>query len=189
MSAPAAASLDLWLFVRCHDRLLAFAADWIERVLLPEDVPPVRPAAAMGLAQTAASAACLGSIELDGVAYPAWDLGLLLGLPAVAKAWILLRLPRLQGTLPLALRTDECLHIGPLPARQTSRLPPGIVGTRPRAYRCAFTAAVLRAKQRPETPVGLEIDLGGLWTDDELSVAEELRRRSQDGQEGRHVPA
>ena len=167
-----AAESGLWLYVRGLERLMAMPAEVVERALLvdeaPEpDWPEPRP--------IEAPHGCLGRLVVRGAAYGAWDLGRLLGGEAAHRSWILLRLPRGGQTYPVALRADECLHVGALPPGRRLELPPGTLRGRA-VFRAAFPAAEARGAHGRGALVGFEMDPGALFGDDELEITRALAR-------------
>jgi hypothetical protein len=159
---PAAAGLHL--FVACGPFAVALDADHVERLLLPDEPclvdsdpvpwPPAR----------------LGLLEAGGEPRTAWDLGLLLGLPAQDAAWVLLR--GNGAASGSALRTGPCLSVGPLPASGMVPLPAALCRSRPGVFRAAFAARP--HGRRLLGPVGLVLDLGRLWSDEEKAYAASL---------------
>jgi hypothetical protein len=162
VNAAAMVDLGLWLYVRCADRILGIDAGTVERALLLDEVDPPASAALADLDAPGG----LGCLDVRGVRYGAWDLGLVLGGAPARRAWILLHATFPEGPLPLALRTDECLHVGPPPRGRRLPLPPGAVGRRA-AWRSVFAAARVPALHAEPGAVAYEIDLARLWTDDE----------------------
>lgn len=174
-AAPVALDLGLWLYLRCAERLLAVEAGSVERALLLDEVPAPDWPDTFGV--TDAPPGCLGVLDVRGAAYGAWDLGTLLGSDPARRAWILLQ-PAFEGApLPLAVRTDECVHVGPPPRGPRLTLPPGALGRRS-AWRTVFAAARVPALHAPAASVGYELDLAQLWSRDERGITRELLRRA-----------
>ena len=71
-----------------------------------------------------------------------WDLGKLLGMPPVAQAWVLMRIPSRTGDIPVALRTGACLVVQPV--GRLTPLPAGLFQARPGAIPAAFDARAVR---------------------------------------------
>jgi hypothetical protein len=169
--APAPSSLMVFALV--SPWVFALPAASVERLILPEEGRLEEDDAAVG--------AGLGLLRVGRVSYAAFDLGLLLGLPAQSEAWILLRLPGPQGPLPLALRTGPCLSAGPLPRATMAGLPEALLRARPRLFAGAFPAPQRARAGRDMGAIGLALDLGHLWTEAELLEAEgRLRAASVD---------
>jgi hypothetical protein len=169
-----AAPQALWLYVRCGDRLLAASTEHVERALLVGEAAAPRPAAELGL--TGVPRACLGILDVGGAAHAAWDLGLLLGMAPARRAWVLVRLPGMEGPTALALRTDECVHVGP-PRIDTLALPLGALRAHG-AVRAAFATAGDHALQTGSAPVGYWVDLDALWSGNERHLSRELLQRA-----------
>jgi hypothetical protein len=168
-----ATEAGLWLYIRGLHQLMAMPADLVERALLVDEAPPPQWPEAIGPA--IAPAGCVGRLSIRGSAYGAWDLGLLLGGEAARRSWILLRLPHAGAAVPVALRTDECLHVGVLPRLRRLELPAGVLPER-RLFRAAFPAADAGGARGSASLVGLEMDLGSLLSDYELEFTNELVR-------------
>ena len=160
-------STGLWLYLRCDDRLLAIAAESIQRALLVEEAPPPQ------LPPLGAPSGCLGLLQMHGDRHVAWDLGVLLGLSPARRAWILLRAPHEEGPLAVALRTDDCLHVGAFPHAAALPLPAGILRLRP-VFPRAFPVSDVPALHGAPTPVGFELDLDRLWTEEERTAMRDL---------------
>jgi hypothetical protein len=173
-AAPALVSdLGLWLYVRGADRLLAIDAGGIERALLLDEAPAVESPALLGMADAPAS--CLGVLLVRGCAHPAWDLGVMLGGAPSRRAWILFEAGLAHETLPVALRTDECLHVGRPPAGRRLALPAGVLGRR-RACRSAFVATRVAGLHAEAGAVGYDLDVRGLLDRSERERSLELVR-------------
>jgi hypothetical protein len=136
--------------------------------------PPQRPDA---FGMHGPPAGCLGVLTVRGTRYGAWDLGGLLGTEPARRAWILLQPALADGVLPLALRTDECVHVGPPPHGRRLPLPPGAVGRRS-ACRSVFAAVRVPALHASAGSVGYELDLASLWSDGECEATRDLLRRA-----------
>jgi hypothetical protein len=172
-AAPVATETGLWLYVRGLHRLMAMPASIVERALLVDETPGPSWPPAIGPA--IAPPGCLGRLAVRGVSYGAWDLGRLLGSEEARRSWILLRLPHGEERLPIALRTDECLHVGVLPRVRRLEIPPGVHRGRT-VFRAAFPAADAGGAKGSGALVGFEMELGGLFTDYELEFTSELLR-------------
>jgi hypothetical protein len=168
----------LWLYVRCDEHLFAIAAEPIERALLVDEAPP--PQLALGV-----PTGCLGLLEAHGARYVAWDLGQLLGLAPSRRAWILLHVPHVDGPQALALRTDDCLHVGLFPHAEAIAIATGVIRTRP-AFPRAFPTSAVRALHGAAA-VGFELDLARLWTDDERARTHDLHQPADGGARSEHV--
>jgi hypothetical protein len=173
------AASGLRLYVRCHDRLLAIEASSIERVLLVDEAPDVSPPVTFGVSFRAPLAA-LGVLALAGTAWAAWDLGLLLGEQPAERAWILSRV----GPLPLALRTDRCLHVSAAAPSRRMALPAGIFRARPGLVRAAFAASSLRIAGLEQAPIGLDVDVARLLTPEERVFSQEVLERAREAEDG-----
>lgn len=114
-----AAASGLCLLVRCHDWVVALAADRVERVAARADLPSPR------AHRVAEAPAALGGLtpRAEDVPHAAWDLGRLLGLGDVAGGWVLLRLPFDGRRLPVALRTGACLGVHTVPPHALRPVP------------------------------------------------------------------
>lgn len=163
-ASPDSAASRLVVYVLCAPWILALPASPVERLLLPEEGRLEE----SGIRERGAA---LGLFRVGRVRYAAWDLGLLLGLPAQSEAWMLLRLPGPQGPLPLALRTGACLSAGPLPSA-LGLLPPLLFRARPRLFAGAFPAVQRGRAGRAASAIGLALDLDHLWTEAEKAEAE-----------------
>jgi hypothetical protein len=100
--------------------------------------------------------------------YAAWDLGRMLGLSPLAAAWVLVRVPFLGGTVPMALRTGPCLAVQAL--RASAALPLGAFRGRRQALARAFLSTDV-AVDLKDSPVGLLVNLTKLWTPSELEAS------------------
>jgi hypothetical protein len=169
---------ELRLLVRCHEHVIAVGAAWVERILLSDEVAPPTPAAALG-ASAHVPRACLGVLTASGATWAAWDLAELLERPPVGAAYLLLQRPYEGGLLRLALRTDRCLHVGPLPAARGLAIAPGAARARRGLMRAAFAVAPLKLRQHRGGDVGLDLDLRYLWSDEELELARDLLSRAE----------
>jgi hypothetical protein len=173
-AARVATEAGLWLYVRGLHRLMAMPADAVERALLVDETPGPSWPPAIGPA--IAPPGCLGRLTVRGTAYGAWDLGRLLGSEEARRSWILLRLLHGEERLPVALRTDECVHVGVLPRLRRLELPAGVHRGRS-VFRAAFPIADAGGGRSSGDLVGLEMDLGRLFTDYELLFTSELLRQ------------
>lgn len=158
----------LHLFVACGPWVLALRADAVERLVLPEE------ARLLDLAPSDGPPASLGRLEAGGLAYAAFDLGLLLGLAAQSEAWVLLSLCRPAGPLPLALRTGACLSVASLPEPR-SALPEAVMRTRAGLFTSAFRPTRLRHGRGESAAAGLVLDLTRLLSDEEAAFADSAR--------------
>jgi hypothetical protein len=164
---PGPVAAGLRLYVSGGALLFALPAEPVERLLLADE------ARLTGGADPRPPAS-LGVLAVGRLAYSAWDLSLLLGRVPQPEAWVLLRLPRAGGPLPLALRTGACVAVRPLPPR-VYPLPAGLGRVRPRLFDAAFPVSGL-GRVRGAAGVGLSLQLKQLWREDELVHAEaELR--------------
>jgi hypothetical protein len=150
----------LRVFVHCAPWVLALPAERVERLLLADEVYLDR-------GDCVDAAAALGIVRIGRAAYPAWDLGLLLGMPPQREAWMLLAVPFSSGTVPLALRTGACLSAAALPASALKALPPALYRDRPGLVTSAFATALLRLGGRSVGPIGLVLEPGRLLTEEQ----------------------
>jgi hypothetical protein len=170
VAGSAAIEAPLRLFVRCAPWIVAFRAEGVERLLLPQegqlfdvDLRPGPPAS-------------LGVLEVGGRHYSAWDLGALLGLSPKTEAFVLVRSAPDEGLPPLALRTGACLSVAPLPPRSLEPLPPAFFRSRPGAVAAAFSASALQREGDGLGTMGLALELGPLWSEAEFAHAEAVVR-------------
>jgi hypothetical protein len=157
---PAAA--ELLLVARAAGRLVALDAGLVERTVdaaegaaepLPhEDLPP----------------GGLVALTLDGERCAGWDLGALLGATPATRAWILLRFRAGGQVLPLALGVAACLSVArAVPGAQLA-LPAGALPRRPGALARVLPTAGMGGAPRDAAPLCFALDLGALWSADEL---------------------
>jgi hypothetical protein len=166
-AAAEAAAPALRVFVQCQPWVLALAAERVERLLLPEEVYLDR-------GDGVDAAAALGVVRVGSAAYPAWDLGLLLGLGPQREAWTLLTVPAPSGLLPLALRTGACLSALALAADALHFLPPALSRERPGLVTGAFATTPLRLAGRRVGPIGLALDVAKLLSDEQKAASAAL---------------
>ena len=108
--------------------------------------------------------ALLGTVELRGEAFVAWDLARLLALPPDdGTAWVALSVQTAQGPLRLALRLARCLSV--LPVRLAVALPPALFRRRCGAIGGTFLVPRPHAEF---SPLGLLLDPARLLSEDEL---------------------
>ena len=123
----------------------------------------------------------MGKARVGGQLWPAWDLGLLLGLGSQETALVLLRVPWRRTTVAVALRTGPCLAVQRVP--QTWPLPARVFGDRPGAVSSAFEAAALG---RPhEAVMGYLVEPCSLWTDAELAASAAAGQQEKPPAQGR----
>jgi hypothetical protein len=176
-AAARAESSPLQVFVACAPWVIALPTASVERLLLAEEAP------LQSIVPTSEAPAHLGLLASGRVVYSAWDLGTLLDLSAQSEAWVLLRIPRPGGPLPIALRTGACLSTGPLPASSLAILPSTLASERPGVLSAAFQVPNAGRSHPGAAPVGLALELTRLWSEAELVAAEEaLRARDTDAQ-------
>jgi hypothetical protein len=154
--------VSLLLFTLCPPWLLALPAASVVRLLSPEEAT----LAEGGLLQRPSAA--LGTLHSREGAYPALDLGRLLGLGDQRAAWVVLALSS-ETTVAAALRTGACPSVASLPGGSTTPLPAGLCPSRPGALRAAFPAGAGPRLPAGATvaPVGLVLDLDSLLRADE----------------------
>ena len=112
----------LFLFVRCHEWLVALDGYWIDRMVLASELP----AAEAGETNLSGPLApgLVGKLMIDGHAWPAWDLGLILDMDPLESAWVLMRCGLAEGEkVAVALRVGSCISFGPLDPKQRTPLP------------------------------------------------------------------
>jgi hypothetical protein len=154
--------VSLLLFTLCPPWLLALPAGSVVRLLSPEEAT----LAEGGLLPRPSAA--LGMLHSREGAYPALDLGRLLGLGDQRAAWVVLALSS-ETTVAAALRTGACPSVAALPGGSTTPLPAGLCPSRPGALAAAFSASAgPRLPARAAiAPVGLVLDLDSLLRADE----------------------
>jgi hypothetical protein len=158
-AASADSASALRVFVHCVPWVLALPAERVERLLLRDEVYLDR-------SEGVNAAAALGVVRIGPSVYPAWDLGLLLGLPPQRDAWVLLHVPFSPAPLPLALRTGPCLSAAVLPTTALYTLPPALYRERPGLVTGAFATTLLRLAGRSVGPVGLALDVEKLLSEE-----------------------
>lgn len=149
------------VLLRCPPHLFALDSGAVERLLLTEEAR----------FEEAPQGAGPSRAYVSGLAWAAWDLGLLLGAARQSAALVLLRQPRTKSGAGVALRTGPCIAVKRLPA--TLPLPRGIFAGRPGAVTRCFEAAAALGKP-DEALLGYLLDPEGLWTEAELSASEAL---------------
>jgi hypothetical protein len=165
-SAEASAS-GLRVFVHCPPWVLAISAERVERLLLRDEVYLDR-------REDVNASAALGLVRVGPAVYPAWDLGLLLGLEPQRDAWVLLRVPFSPAPLALALRTGPCLSAAVLPASALRALPEALCRDRPGLVTGAFATRLLRLVGRSVGPIGLALDVAKLLSEEHAIVSAAL---------------
>ena len=145
---------------RCQSHLLAVASRWVERLLMSEEVKAEEGAGAEGVAR----------VWIDGHAWAAWDLGVMLGVGSQTVAHVLLRVPWRNGSIRLALRTGPCLAVRRLPP--TWPLRPEVFASRLGAVSGAFDASALG--KPAEALMGFVLEPASLWTLAELELSATL---------------
>jgi hypothetical protein len=151
---------ELGVFVECREVVLGLAARWVERLVLPDVVVKGPEPASAGKRRRPV-------VSVGERRYAAWDLGSMLGLSPVARAWLLLRVPHAGGELPIALRTGACLVVRELGG--LTALPAGMFTLRAHALGRAF--AVERVAPGRGRSVGLYLDVPRLWAESELAAS------------------
>ena len=107
---------------------------------------------------------------INGEAWVAWDMGLLLGKRSATHAWVLVRLPYGEGTLRLALRTGRCLAVATPEGRTT--LPPSMFARRAGALASAFVVdESIGAGAASVGRLCVCIDVQRLWSPYELQLS------------------
>jgi hypothetical protein len=151
--------------VRCHDHVLAVSTKHVERLLLPEEISRVELVAEPGDGKGDKARRAVALV--NGRYYAAWDLGQMLEMPALSNAWMLLKLPRGDSEVPLALRTGACLAVHPV--RKSVPLPPGLFKARRGAFSSAFDG--VQVGTSAPSLVGLCLEPDSLWTTAELEAS------------------
>ncbi len=145
---------ELCIVVACHTFVVAIPTRFVSRLVLDEDVTPVaeRP----------------DLVQAGAEAFVAASLGPLLGLPALAEAWVLLHVPHASHRVAIALRTGACLMVREVSVE--APLPRGIFEARGQAVLGAFVADAAHGFAG-STLYGLMLDPVRLWTGEELEAA------------------
>lgn len=157
-----AAKSELAALVSCHSFGVAIPTRTVARLFLPEQV---------AAKELNGDAPLLGSIEAGGRVCAAWDLGRILGLPALASSWVVLDVPDDHGALPVALRAGPCAMVTEV--RHDAPLPPRIFERRGEAFPSAF-ATTARGDALPA-----QLGLFGLWLDPARLFTREERAASR----------
>jgi hypothetical protein len=152
---------ELCVVLSCHHLVCAIPTRWIDRLVQPEEVATIAPAAAP------ADASAPRLVLVGERRFAAWNLGTLLGLAPLDTAWVLLRFPHRGDELAIALHTGACLVVQPL--TPGIGLPAGVFSARAGAVASAVTTAAF--KVRVEAEVALWLEPAKLWTGDELDAA------------------
>jgi hypothetical protein len=139
---------ELHVFFACHELVCAVPAQRVGRLLLDEEV--AAPLTGAGWP----------TVIIDDVVHPVWDLGELLGRPALRHAWVTVRTEVGGHAMTVALRTGPCLVVRPLAERRPA--PPSAHVARSAAFPYVFRTEGLVASVR--TKVGLVLDVDRLWT-------------------------
>ena len=156
---------DVSVLVRCHDHVLAVSTRYIERLLLPEEIAKVELISDPSGDKSEKGRRAVALIH--GQYYAAWDLGQMMELPSLANAWMLLRLPRGESEVALALRTGPCLAVHPV--YKPVPIPPGLFKARRGAFIAAFDGAQIGPSEG--VLVGLCLEPSALWSEAELSAS------------------
>ena len=151
---------ELAVVVAAHGTAVAIATRWVSRLALPSDARTIRTGNP-------------GLVAIGDKTCAAWDLGELLGLPALSAAWVLLEVPHGKKTIPVALRTGACLVVEALP--KTIPLPHRALAARSDAVRGAFAAT----GRHGGALFGLSLDPTRLFTPSELDAASALLRNPE----------
>jgi hypothetical protein len=164
--APAAREArELCVVLSCHELVCALPAARVERLVLPGEVSllgrPADPAEGRGWQL----------VQVGEQLYAGCDLGTQLGLAPVEAAWVLLRAEHRGASLPIALATGPCLVVQPLAAG--AALPAAAFRARAGAVAALFPTALLESRA-DLVEVGLRLDLGALWSEEELDAAAAL---------------
>jgi hypothetical protein len=156
------------LYVSCGDLVLAISIDQIARVLLIDQLQR----------STRIGAGELTSVPFEGLALPAWDLRLLLGLrkPGAAQTWIIVSSPLEGHPRRFAISCDRSLTVQqrvperPLPAR--------LFTSRPGAVTAAFDTRLLGGSG-DLAPTGFALSIAHLLLADELAAIQLASRQGQ----------
>jgi hypothetical protein len=159
VSTPAKGAAELSVLVACHSFLVAIPVRNVVRLYLHDEIGP--------LARTGQGGAQLGTIRADNRVCAAWDLGALLELAPLDRAWVVVDVERDGKRVPIALRTGACALVAPV--RPDASLPGRIFRTREKAFPAAFAAASLEA-QVPAL-FGLWLDVARLFTNEEVAAS------------------
>jgi hypothetical protein len=147
---------ELAVLVACHSFLVAIPAKRVARLVLPEEVSAVT---------GPSRGALLGSVRAGDRVCAAWDLGVLLELESLDRAWVVLDGDG-RGT-PVALRTGVCALVAEV-TPETS-LPGRIFRRRAQAFPAAFAAESVDA--RLPALFGLWLDPARLFSEEELALS------------------
>jgi hypothetical protein len=123
---------ELCVHFEVADLACALPARLVVRLAIAEEVE-LRPTPTTG-----EDPGLLGVARLGGEPFAAWDLGLLLGRPAQAVAWIALRWPGPAGPVAVALRTGRCTGVSMVTL--AAALPPVLFSARGAAFGGVFAA-------------------------------------------------
>ena len=169
---------ELCVFVGCHHVVAAIPARFVERLVLADE------------ARTVSEAASGWIIGVDKNYFPAFDLGLLVGLPKLREAWVLARWTHRGKDVVVAFSTGRCLFVQPLP--KVTRLPRQLFTSRRGGIVGVFSATSVRtgrearegnqaregneAREGDEGREGDELPAGILLDPRRLIPEEELER-------------
>jgi hypothetical protein len=145
--------------------VVALPADRIER-LLPADEARIRetdPGSVPG--------ACVGVLVAEQRAYGAFDLGLILGLPPQAAAYVLVEAEAQGGPLPVALRTGPCLTVCALPPSERKPLPRPLARARRGLLAASFRTPAMTRGRTALSPLGIALSFDALLLEEEKTQA------------------
>jgi hypothetical protein len=148
---------ELSVLVACHSFLVAIPARSVARLLVHDDVGP--------LARSAGTGPMLGTLRVGDRTCAAWDLGGLLEMPPLSRAWVVVDVALGAARVAIALRTGVCALVAEV--RPEASLPPRIFRTRAHAFPAAFAASPIAAGV--PALFGLWLDPARLFTDEELA--------------------
>jgi hypothetical protein len=156
------------LYVRCGELVIAISIDQIVRVLLIEELAP----------GTRVGGGDLTRIHFEGLALPAWDLRLLLGLRRVSEpqTWIIVGALRDGHRRRFAICCDRSLTVRPRISEHP--LPAQMFTGRPGAVTAAFDTGPLGGSG-DLAPTGFALSTAHLLGADELAALEQASSHGQ----------
>jgi hypothetical protein len=181
VNAPAQTSRgdgEVGVFFGCHSVICAVDTRWVIRLLLDDQVSFVEASKAGATGADSSAQRQLDGrhvVEADRQRFAAWDLGEMLGMPALHAAWLLMGVPHGGVHLPLALRIGPCLLVGRIPASRS--LPIGIFRQRAHALAACFATEGM-GPRAAFSVAGLLLDPAALFTSDELERSRRTLDRS-----------
>lgn len=152
----------LGLLFECHDFVFNLDIQVVDRLVLADELKDLPPRGTVRM------------LEVGGQALPAWNLGLLLGLPSTTEAGVVVRVPAMEN-FRFCLETGPCLLVRP--SERVVPLEAGLFRTRRRALDGAFVIPDT-LRQRTRATVGFSLNIDGLLTSSERDVAERVLRET-----------